>query len=195
MPTPRQQRAADQHLRERRARRSRARRLHSRDGCISSRYFAGRISRPIRNRNITTPSSATCRIASRVVEERQPERPDQQAGDEVAEHRAEAELAEHRHRDDGGRQQDDRMAQIDARRFRGHRASCAGVRPAGQELSSVALRRMSREVGAATTACTRSASSRRVPGSSSAPCGSIFTLKYAASYAVQRGVGISSTRA
>ena len=54
-----------------------------------------------------------------LVEERQPERPDQQARDEIAQHRTEAELAKQRDRDDGGRQQDDRMAETDACRFRG----------------------------------------------------------------------------
>ena len=42
------------------------RRLHSRDGCISS---------PITNRNITTPSSATCRIACGSVNSRSPNGP------------------------------------------------------------------------------------------------------------------------
>ena len=42
------------------------RRLHSRDGCISS---------PMMNRNITTPSSATCRIACGLVKSFSPNGP------------------------------------------------------------------------------------------------------------------------
>ena len=47
------------------------RRLHSRDGCIS---------RPMTNRNITTPSSATCRIACGSVNRPRPNGPIDQAG-------------------------------------------------------------------------------------------------------------------
>ncbi len=42
------------------------RRLHSRDGCISS---------PMMNRNITTPNSATCRIACGLVNSFSPNGP------------------------------------------------------------------------------------------------------------------------
>ena len=55
----------------------------------------------------------------RVVEEREAEGADQQAGTEVAEDGSQAELAKQRDRNDGGRQQDDRMTETDACRFRG----------------------------------------------------------------------------
>ena len=55
----------------------------------------------------------------RVVEERETEGADQQAGTEIAEDGTQAELAKQRDGDDGGRQQDDCMSETDACRFRG----------------------------------------------------------------------------
>jgi hypothetical protein len=61
-----------------------------------------------------------------VVEQPEPERPDQQAGAQVTQHGAKAELAEDRHGNDGGGQQDHRVAEPDACRF------CRQARPPGR---------------------------------------------------------------
>ena len=95
-PTVQQQQHADRRPARSPARRSRSRIAQSRDGCISS---------PMTNRNITTPSSATCRIACGSVKSPRPNGPIDEAGGEIAEHRAEAEPLEERHRDDRRRQQ------------------------------------------------------------------------------------------
>ena len=88
------------------------RRLHSRDGCISS---------PMTNRNITTPSSATCRIACGSVNSRSPNGPIDEPGGQVAEHRAEAGALEQRNGDHRRAQKRDDMHQIGSLLRRRHR--------------------------------------------------------------------------
>ena len=59
----------------------------------------------------------------RVGEQPQPERADHEAGGQVAQHRAEPEPLEERHRDDARRQQGHHLDQFDALRFRCHASS------------------------------------------------------------------------
>ena len=77
------------------------------------------------NRNITTPSSATCRIACGLVNSSQPERADDQAGGQVAQHRAEPGPLEQRNRDHRRAQQRDDMEQIGSLLRRRHLRSLA----------------------------------------------------------------------
>ena len=63
-------------------------------------------------RNITTPSSATCRIACGSVNRPRPNGPDGEAGGEVAQHGAEAEAAKQRYGNDDGAEKRYHMEQI-----------------------------------------------------------------------------------
>ena len=74
-------------------------RRHSRLGCSSS---------PTRNSSSTMPSSAIVQHRPRAPGPAQPVRPDQRAGDEIAEHRAEAEAAEQDDEDQRGAEHDHR---------------------------------------------------------------------------------------
>ena len=87
------------------------RRPHSREGCIS---------RPMTNRNITTPSSATCRMACGSVKRPRPNGPMARPARQVAEHRAEAEPLEDRHGDHARRQQRHHLDEIVSGRFDRH---------------------------------------------------------------------------
>ena len=113
------------------------RRLHNRDGCISS---------PITNRNITTPSSATCRMACGLVNRAQPERADGEPGGEIAEHRAEAEPDEDRRGDHAGGEQHHHLDEVVSAFGRRHSVSPCSDRPNGRackRLWLVKLRRKS----------------------------------------------------
>ena len=65
----------------------------------------GESSRPMTNSSITTPISAGAEHALGVVDHAEAVRPQQHAGHQVAQHRAQPELLEQRHRDHRGQQE------------------------------------------------------------------------------------------
>ena len=70
---------------------------HSRVGCSSS---------PMTNSSSTTPNSDTCVMLADVADEVQAPGTDDEAGGDVTEDRGQAQEAKHRHRQDGGGEQD-----------------------------------------------------------------------------------------
>ncbi len=108
-PTPDSSSAADQHLRE----------PEPEDLLAQRPQLGGPHLEPDQEQEQHDAQFGDVQDGLRVVEERETEGADQQAGTEVAEDGAQAELAKQRDRDDGGRQQDDRMTETDACRFRG----------------------------------------------------------------------------
>ena len=86
--------------------------FHSREGCISS---------PMMNRNITTPSSATCRMD--LGSEADAERADRQAGRQIPQHRPQPQPLEQRHGDHRRAQQHDDVDELIAFGGHGHEAS------------------------------------------------------------------------
>ena len=75
-------------------------------GLRSDHRRCGSSSRPTRNSISTTPNSAKSRISSGLVTNFRPQGPIRMPANEVADDRAEAEKARHRHREDGGAEVD-----------------------------------------------------------------------------------------
>ncbi len=80
--------------------------------CAGSTRCEGRISRPMTNRNITTPSSATCRIACGSLNQPNPNGPIAASGGQIAEDRTQAKATKDRNGDDGRAQECDDADQL-----------------------------------------------------------------------------------